>query len=95
MNDALGNEIIIDKYYGYSQSSNGVITIVMAKVDAINEATKKVTLSNIHERSGVYGNISRDFVKQDRRRSVYGCSLFPILTLAEYRNQQIDEILKD
>ena len=61
----------------------------------MNEDTLKVTIGSVHERSGCYGNIEKDFSKQDRRRSVYACGLFPIETLADQRNRRIEEILND
>ena len=95
MNDALGNPIQLGKNYGYSQSNNGTISIVIGRAEVINEDTLKVTIGNAHERSGGYGKMEKDFKKVDRRRSVYACGLFPIETLADQRNRKIDEILND
>lgn len=99
MQDAIGNEIELGKHYGYCLNSNGIQTVVIGRADSFpknnGNGGDKVTLTNVHERSGAYGNIDKDFRKQDRKRSVYACTLFPILTLAEYRNIQIDSILND
>lgn len=74
--DALGNPIVMGKTYGYSQQSNGSVWIVLGTVDKVNDL--KVTLSNIRERSGVWGNISNEFKLAERKRSVNACHLFPI-----------------
>jgi hypothetical protein len=76
MKDALGNEIIIGATYGYSQSSNGHVHIIKGTVEKFNES--KVTLSNIQERSGIWGKIERPFSKETRKRSVYSVILFPV-----------------
>ena len=94
MNDALGNPIQLGKNYGYSQSNNGTVSIVIGRVESMDEDTRKVSIGNTHERSGSNGIIKRDFAKC-RKRSVYGCSIFPIETLADRRNSLIDEILND
>jgi hypothetical protein len=99
MLDAIGNQIELGKHYGYSLNANGIQTIVIGRADSFpknkGNGGDKVTLTNVHERSSYYGKINGDFTKQDRKRSVYACNLFPILTLAEYRNIQIDSILAD
>ena len=73
--DALGNEIEIGKYYGYSKMENGGITVVFGK--AKKTTNNRVTLSDIIEQYGVYGNINgvREY---DRARSVYSKTVFPI-----------------
>ena len=76
MKDALGNEIIIGATYGYSQTSNGHVHIVKGTFEKFGES--KVTLGNIQERSGLYGEIERPFSQETRRRSVYGVLLFPV-----------------
>ncbi len=97
MLDALGNEIIIGKHYGYCLNSNGIQTITIGKADALLEDAKKVRLRNIHDRGGAYGNIDGEFkkVEPQKARSVYACTLFPIVTATEWRNIQIDSILND
>lgn len=74
--DALGNPIKIGQRYGYSQQSSGHVTIVVGTVEKINEL--KVTLTNIEERSGVYGEIKESFKPETRKRSVNSCHLFKI-----------------
>lgn len=74
--DALGNPIQIGKKYGYSQQSSGRVTIVIGTVEKINEL--KVTLNNVEERRGLFGEITESFKPESRRRSVNACHLFPI-----------------
>jgi|Laugrespbdmm15dd_1035085.scaffolds.fasta_scaffold03966_4 hypothetical protein len=74
--DALGNPIIIGQQYGYSQQSNGHVTIIVGIVEKINEL--KVTLTNVQERRGLWGQITESFKQETRRRSVNGCHLFKI-----------------
>lgn len=76
MKDALGNEIIIGATYGYSQTSNGHVHIVKGTAEKFTES--KVTLSNIQERSGIWGKIERPFSKETRKRSVHSVILFPV-----------------
>ena len=80
MKDALGNDVIVGKNYGYSTSNNGIVTIVTGNVDKVENL--KATLSNIYERYGAYGQPG-EFDKKDRRRSVYTCSLFPTGKITE------------
>lgn len=97
MLDALGNEIIIGKHYGYCSNSNGIQTITIGRADALLEDSNKVRLKNIHDRQGHYGEITDEFkkVEPQKARSVYACTLFPIVTLADWRDKQIDAILND
>lgn len=74
--DALGNEIIIGQKYGYSQQSNGSVTIVTGFAEKVNEL--KATLSGVNERRGMLGSIENKFHEQDRKRSVNACHLFPV-----------------
>ncbi len=78
MKDALGNDIIIGATYGYSQSKNGHVHIVTGTVDKFSE--NKVTLGNVHERRGLYGEIKHPFTPETRKRSVYAVILFPVHT---------------
>lgn len=74
--DALGNEIVIGKNYGYTINSNGHIQVVTGKAKSVNEL--KVTLSDVQERSGVYG-VPKEFKPEKRNRSAYGCNMFPVI----------------
>lgn len=95
MKDALGNDVIIGKYYGYTQR----ISVVIGKVEKIDGFT--ATMCNVHERS-TSGILQHDptkvpvnFIKTSRKRSLATHSLFPVETLAEQRDRKIDEIFKD
>lgn len=74
--DALGNPIEIGQRYGYSQQSSGHVTIVVGIVEKINEL--KVTLNDVEERRGLWGEIKESFKPESRRRSVNACHLFKI-----------------
>lgn len=73
--DALGNDIILNQMYGYSSTSNGSIHAVIGIADTFGRG--KVTLKEVQERTGVYGELG-NFHKQDRKRSVYAAILFPV-----------------
>jgi hypothetical protein len=74
--DALGNMIVLGQRYGYSQQSNGTVTIVIGTAEKVNEL--KVTLGEVQERRGLWGEIKNPFTPETRRRSVNACHLFPI-----------------
>lgn len=76
MKDALGNNIEIGKYYGYSITANGFITVVTGRAKKVTEL--KCSLSDVKEKRGLYGEVKNEFVLQDRGRSVYSCNLFPV-----------------
>ena len=78
--DALGNEIILGQRYGYTICKNGSITTVNGIADSFTES--KITLRDIVEAEGVYGKL-RDYKPQQRKRSTYGCNLFPIYEKVE------------
>lgn len=73
--DALGRHIELGKSYGYSRMSNGHVIVVTGTASKVND--KKVTLTDIIEKSGVYGEL--DKIKEyDRARSVYSVTLFRV-----------------
>ena len=74
--DALGNPIEIGQRYGYSQQSNGHVTIVVGTLEKINEL--KATLTNVEERRGLWGEIKESFKPETRKRSVNACHLFKV-----------------
>ncbi len=75
--DALGKEIVIGIKYGYSQQSSGSVMVVTGIVEKVNEL--KVTLKDVEERKGLWGEIKNPFTFEKRKRSVNACHLFPIL----------------
>jgi hypothetical protein len=76
MKDALNNDVILGTTYGYSQQSNGHVKVV--KGIALKCSNQKVTLTNVEERSGVWGEIEDPFKTESRNRSVNACHLFPL-----------------
>ena len=76
-NDALGNPIVIGQKYGYSQQSSGSVMVVTGFVEKIKDL--KVTLTEVEERRGLWGEIKNPFTFEKRKRSVNACHLFPIL----------------
>jgi hypothetical protein len=101
MQDALGNEIIIGKHYAFYEGDTIFQRVFVGRVLSICEipvgvGDNKVIMTNVHIRCCSCGRPDGDFKKENRvDRIVYACSLFPILTLAEYRNIQIDSILAE
>lgn len=74
MKDALGNNIEIGNWYGYSRMSNGIVTVVVGK--AINTTDKRVTLSEIIRQWGAYGNPNT--IRESKNTSVYPRTVFPV-----------------
>ncbi len=76
MTDALGNKIKIDQIYGYSNRSNGIITVVIGKAIKLSDQT--VTLEVIKRGITAYNsNIKEEgFVRP--KISVSGNSIFPL-----------------
>ena len=73
--DALGNEMILGQKYGYTINSNGYIQVIKGIADSIGE--KKVTLREVEEATGCYGEPT-EFKSITRKRSAYACNMFPI-----------------
>ena len=76
--DALGNDIEIGRLYGYSQQSNGSVSITKGIAEAVNEETHKVRLNNVESRKGLWGVIDKHFTADSRKVSVNACHVFPI-----------------
>lgn len=75
MLDATGNTPIIGNYYGYTQSNNGIATIIIGKCRSIKE--RKLTLENIRETTYHAGHHYKT-LHPERARSVYANMCFPI-----------------
>lgn len=92
--DALMNPIEIGKTYGYTQRENGINTVIIGV--AFKAENERITLSNVRYRRG-YGTIPNDvsFIEEEKKRNVFACMVFPVKTPAEYRQEQIDSVLKD
>jgi hypothetical protein len=52
--DALGNELKLHEYYGYSRRSNGVVTVIVGVLVKKNE--KSVQLKVLKKGSAIYQN---------------------------------------
>jgi phosphoribosylformylglycinamidine (FGAM) synthase-like enzyme len=81
MTDATGKEIVVGQTYGYAMNSNGIIWSVVGKATKVTD--KRVTLGEITERNGVYGEVTRSKDTDTkgnrlRSRSVYCALVFPV-----------------
>lgn len=92
--DALMNPIEIGKTYGYTQRDSGVNAVIIGVAFKVENG--RVTLTNIKYRRS-WSAIPNDvpFKEDDRKRSIFACMVFPVKTPAEYRQEQIDSVLKD
>lgn len=83
MTDALGNDIVIGNIYGYSNRSNGHVTVVIGTAKNIT-AKGNITLDIVHRGSAVYQHdIATDTERykgyhQQPHVSVSSNSLFPL-----------------
>jgi hypothetical protein len=78
MVDAIGNQVVKGKKYGYSQSGNGHQNIVVGIADNIME--KKTTLIVSKEVCYSYGEFYKTYVPDKvEKRTVHSCMLFPVL----------------
>lgn len=77
MKDALGNEIILNEYYGYSNNRNGHTSVRVGRVVKLNE--KSVTIKVEIAKAAVYNNEVEDdkFLSRDTI-SVKSNMIFPI-----------------
>lgn len=75
MLDATGNPAIIGNHYGYTQSNNGIITIITGKCRDIKNG--KLTLEQIRETTYHSGHHYKT-IHTERARSVYSHTCFPI-----------------
>ena len=78
--DAIGNAMVIGQKYGYTTSNNGRVTVVTGVCEKVDR--NKTTLGSIEEASGTSGNPG-PFRKEDRRRCLFSCHVFPIYDIVE------------
>ena len=76
MTDALNNEIVIGKTYGYSQNSNGITTIVIGK--AVKTTERGVTLGDVTRKRALYTHDPELVLGENKNVSVKANMLFPI-----------------
>jgi len=74
--DALGNEIKLGDYYGYSTNSNGVTFIRVGEAIKLNE--KLVTLRVILSKSALYSANPTPMVDPSNKISIKANMLFPV-----------------
>lgn len=75
--DALGNDIIIGKRYGYTTGNNGILRVVIGTVTKLTE--QKTVLKVEKLTTHVYGSLSAAQAESTAEtRAVYGCNLFPV-----------------
>lgn len=75
--DALGNEVIVGKWYGYSRNGDGITKIVVGKIKSFKPDAKRVYLLDAIEKRHLYGGAA-EFEDKDGGVSISPISLFPI-----------------
>jgi len=78
--DAIGNNIIIGEYYGYTTSSSGNQNTTIGKAASYTEKTKRVTLQVVHRFSYLYGELSDYGYHNSEKVTVRSLNLFHIST---------------
>lgn len=76
MKDALGNDLLIGKIYGYSRNSNGLTTVKTGTLVKITE--KQVSLEVIDSKIGLYHDNVKDQSGERKTISVKANGLFRI-----------------
>ena len=76
MKDALGNDLVMGRTYGYSSTSSGVTTIKVGELVAMNT---RVSLRLVYVAKAVYDN-DPEFDKYSTKKTVStkGNMLFPV-----------------
>lgn len=76
--DAMGNEIVIGKRYGYSQRSNGQLSVTVGYAESFHESGK-ITLSGISIGSSYHKKDISPVTNSNRTKTaVMPNSLFPL-----------------
>lgn len=79
MIDALGNEVIVGNWYGYSKQSSSIVTVVFAKVKYIKDG--KARMTDVIENASCYGSPTQNNWRESEKpadRTMTGTTLFPI-----------------
>ena len=79
--DALGNEVIVGQWYGYSSLGSGWSHSTLGRVKYVTEKTGKVRLENCRVKRYLYGeptDFKADVIPSDV--SIRGTMIFPIPT---------------
>lgn len=75
--DALGNSLVVDGLYGYSNTKNGYATTVIGRLEKIGAS--RVTIRIIKRRDFLHGQpIDRSWAGSSPTAGVNGCILFPL-----------------
>lgn len=78
LKDALGNDLVINNWYGYSRNGNGITKIVVGKIKSIKPDAKKVYLHNAIEKRYMDKTGASNFEDKGGGVAISSVSLFPI-----------------
>ena len=78
LTDAMGKEIIIGAFYGYSRRTNGCVSIVIGEAIKINEEKGNVTLEVIKKGMTGYSNPVESEIGPFKKSSVTANSIFKL-----------------
>lgn len=92
--DALGNEIIIGDYYGYSVDSNGVTTTTVGEALKFTPSGK-LSIGVLFSRRGLWMDEAEDHIHDAKSVSVKPSKLFPISqdVIDDFNKVQIDAVV--
>lgn len=77
MKDAIGNELVIGRTYGYSRSHNGLTTVKIGKLIKVNE--RMVSLEVSEAKTALYSDdLTSDRFHKKKTISVKANGLFPV-----------------
>lgn len=79
--DALGNEVVIGAWYGYSALGGGYSHTTIGKIKYVNEITGKVRLENCIVKDYLYGTSAILSWKENKKPSdvsIRASMIFPI-----------------
>ena len=76
MKDALGNDLVMGKKYGYASRSGSWVNTAVGVLE--NIGVEKATLHIIERHTFLYGKESDEPWTTGRTVSVQGCMLFPV-----------------
>ena len=77
--DALGNEIVIGNWYGYSRNEGGFSHATLGKAKSVSEKTKKVRLEKCIVKRYLYGQPSLHRLNSNASEvSMSSTMIFPV-----------------
>lgn len=86
MVDALGNEMILGEYYGYSNRANGIVTINIGKAIKFNK--KAVTLEIVKRATSIYGDKPTRSKTETKKMAFSSNSLFWLDDISDKWNEK-------